>query len=426
MMVRNIGVVGIGKVGLPLALVMAKHFEVKGVDVSSKTVNRIKNRKHFTEKNVNKYLDRYGDQLEASVDFELLQDCDVIFVVVGTQDEGYSPKNVKSALKETAPYLTSRSQVLVIVSTVNPTDMNREVLPLLDHLQVRPRIKGICYNPAMIALGNAVEGFENPDYVLIGESNKEAGETLEHIWKKVIPTETPIIRSSITDIETAKFVLNLALVNKISFINTVTEFCEKVGADVDRITEILKLDPRIAGKKMFTGGLGFGGPCFPLDVVAFKRISERFEVPSYLCDAIQKVNQEQISRSIQLIENFNKKRISVLGITYKPNTSLTVESQALEITRKLQDRGYEVVVYDPHGAENAKQQLEKVNFADSLRSCVRNGQIVFIAVPWKSFYELEPEDFSESQVIIDPWRVLRDKELPCNYVAYGLKQRVKI
>jgi len=420
-MSQNIGVVGVGKVGLPLALVMAKHFEVKSVDVSSKVVNHIKNRGHFTEKNVNKYLEQYADSFEVSTDFSLLRSCDVIFVVVGTQNEGYTPEPVKSALKESAPYLTDSNQILVVVSTVTPTDMNSKITPFLSRLNVISKIEGICYNPTMIALGNVIEGFEHPAYVLIGESNREAGNKLENVWKRVVPKDTPIIHSSIINIETVKFVLNLALVNKISFINTVTEFCEKVGADIDHIAEILKLDPRIAGKRMFRGGLGFGGPCFPRDVVAFKKVSDKFGVSSYLCDAIQQVNQEQISRSIQLIESFHKRRISILGITYKPDTSMTEESQALEIARTLQRKGYEVMIYDPSGTENAKHQLKEVKFADNMRECVRDGEIVFIAVPWSEFSELDAKDFNETQIIIDVWRVLRDKELPCKYVAYGLK-----
>lgn len=116
-MAEKIGVVGVGKVGLPLALVMAKHFEVKAVDVSSEVVNRIKKRGHFTEKNVKEYLEQYDYNFEVSTDFGLIRNCNVIFVVVGTQNEGYSPEAVKSALKKSAPYLTDSNQVLVIVST---------------------------------------------------------------------------------------------------------------------------------------------------------------------------------------------------------------------------------------------------------------------------------------------------------------------
>jgi UDPglucose 6-dehydrogenase len=109
-----------------------------------------------------------------------------------------------------------------------------------------------------------------------------------------------------------------------------------------------------------------------------------------------------------------------LGITYKPNTSLTEDSQALEIARALQRKGYEVLIYDPSGVEEAKRQLKGVEFADNMKKCVRDGEIVFIAVPWSEFSELDTKDFNEAQVIIDVWRLLRDKELPCKYVAYGL------
>lgn len=417
---QKIGVVGVGKVGLPFALVMAKHFEVKAVDVSSKVVNRIKKRGHFIEKNVKEYLEQYDDNFEVSTDFGLIRNCDVVFVVVGTQNEGYSPEAVKSALKRSALYLTDSNQVLVVVSTVPPTDMDREIIPLLSRLDVRSKIKGICYNPAMIALGNVIEGFEHPDYVLIGESNKEVGNKLENVWKKIVPNGTPIIHGNIINIETAKYVLNFALVNKISFINTVTEFCEKVGADIDCISEILKLDPRIAGKGMFKGGLGFGGPCFPRDVAAFKKASDKFGASSYLCDAIQQVNKEQISRSTKLIESFHKRRISILGVTYKPDTSLTEDSQALEIAREIHRKGYDVMIYDPSGVEEAKRQLKGIKFADNMKKCVRNGEIVFIAVPWSEFSELDAKDFNKDQVVIDVWRVLRNKKLPCKYVAYGL------
>ena len=425
MKLQTIGVVGLGKVGLPLALVMAKYFDVKGVDINSVIVSRIKRREMFFEPNVNEYLEKYGDHLEVSTDFEIITPCSVIFVCVQTPsapDGMFNLRYVLSAISELSKYLR-KSQILVVASTINPTDMDEQIIPFLKKLGVLKRIKDVCYNPAMIALGNAIYGFEHPDYVLIGESNKQAGKRLEDVWKKIVPDNTPIIHGSIVDIETAKFALNLALVNKIAFINTVTEFCEGVGADIDFIAEILKLEPRITGKKMFRGGLGFGGPCFPRDVVAFKRVSEKFGVSSYLCDAIQQVDKEQILRSVELIDGFHKKRVGILGITYKPNTPLTVESQALQIAHALQRKRYEVAIYDPLGMESAKRLLKGVKFTNSMRQCVCNSEIVFIAVPWWEFSELEAKDFKRDQIIIDPWRVLRDKELPCRYFAYGLRWR---
>jgi UDP-N-acetyl-D-mannosaminuronate dehydrogenase len=151
-MAEKIVAVGVGKVGLPLALVMARHFEVKAVDVISKAVNWIKNCVHFTEKNVNKYRELYADSFEVSTDFNLPRGWVLIFVVFGTQNEGYATGSVKSALKDSISYLTYSNQVLVVVSTVTPIDMNSKITPFLSHLNVIPKIEGICYNPAMIAL----------------------------------------------------------------------------------------------------------------------------------------------------------------------------------------------------------------------------------------------------------------------------------
>lgn len=423
---QTIGVVGLGKVGLPLALVMAKYFDVKGADINSVIIGRIKKRGTFFEPNVSEYLEKYGHHMEVSTDFEIIAPCSVIFVCVqtpSTPDGMFDLKHVLSATSKLSKYLRRKSQILVVASTINPTDMDERIIPFLKKLGVLERIKDVCYNPAMIALGNTIHGFEHPDYVLIGESNKQAGKRLEDVWKKIVPDNTPIIHGSIVDIEAAKFTLNLALVNKISFINTATEFCEGVGADVDFIADILRLEPRIAGKKMFRGGLGFGGTCFPRDVVAFKTVSEKFGVSSYLCDAIQQVNKEQILRSVKLIDGFHRKRVGILGITYKPNTSLTVESQGLQIAHILQRKRYEVTIYDPSGMESAKRRLKGVKFADSMKQCVRNSETVFLAVPWSEFSKLKAKDFRRDQIVIDPWRVLRDKELPCRYIAYGLKWR---
>lgn len=426
MKTQSIGVVGLGKVGLPLALVMARHFDVKGVDINKAVVRRVLERQGFSETNVNEYLERHGGQLDVSTDFEITAPCNVVFVCVqtpSTSEGKFSLNHVVSAIGRLSELLHRKSQILVIVSTINPTDMKEGIVPYLRRLGILERTKGVCYNPAMITLGNAIHGFEQPDYVLIGESNRAAGAKLENVWRQVVPGDTPIIRGSITDIETAKFALNLALVNKIAFINTVTEFCEAAGADIDFIANIMKLEPRIAGKKMFKGGLGFGGPCFPRDVVAFKKACEKLGVAYRLCDAIQHVNNEQVVRSLEIVESLRRKRVGMLGVTYKPNTSLVVESQALQIAQGLQERGHEVTVYDPLGMENAKRQLKGVNFATNMKQCILKNEIVFIGVPWPEFFKLEARDFRGNQIVIDPWRVLRDKELPCKYIPYGLEWR---
>lgn len=420
----KVGVVGLGRVGLPLALVMTKHFEVKGVDSNPDIIRKTKIHEHFYEENVNEYLEKYGGRLLVSTDFKDLSDCNFVFVVVQTpsaEDGSFSLKYIRSAIKNSAPYL-AKDSILVIVSTINPTDIESEILVLLRGIGILKKIKGVCYSPTMIALGKAICGFEQPDYILIGSDKPEIRDEVENLWSKVTTNNPKFFKGNFTDIEVAKFAVNIGLTIKISYINTVTELCEKVGGDIDFISQILQADSRISGKRLLNGGLGYGGPCLPRDTRAFKASAEKHGSKYFLCDACEKVNMHQISRSVQQIMDFRKERVCILGLTYKPNTRFIEESQAVAIA-KILSKNCKVMVYDPASIVNARKELKNMKFAESLKECLGFGEIIFIAVPWKQFQKLEPEDFQEGQIVIDPWRILRYKKLPCKYIPYGLKAR---
>jgi UDPglucose 6-dehydrogenase len=186
------------------------------------------------------------------------------------------------------------------------------------------------------------------------------------------------------------------------------------------VTQILKADQRIAGPKMFKGGLGYGGACFPVDGRAFKDSQAEKLLDTSFVDAIIKVNDRQITRTVALIRQFRRKRISILGITYKENTCLTVESQALEIARKLAE-DKDVMVYDPQGMENARRELgSSVRYAKDLEEALAFGRVILIAVMWPEFSQIENHNLRKDQIIIDPWRLVRDKKLGCKYVPFGL------
>src|SRR5205807_7935801 len=117
------------------------------------------------------------------------------------------------------------------------------------------------------------------------------------------------------DIALAKYALNTALTLKITMLNAITELAEKLGGDVDILTEILRSDPRIAGPKMFKGGLGYGGTCFPVDVDALRSECEKLGLPTTLADTIHSLNDRQVERSVDLIESFGGKKVVLLGAT---------------------------------------------------------------------------------------------------------------
>lgn len=413
----KVTVVGLGKVGLPFAAVTSKYYKVVGIDFNKEWVAKLKSNVLLTEPYLNTYLKKYPFNI--TTDFNQVHDTDIVFVVVGSQREEYSVNSVLRALEMVSPYLTSGEQVIVIMSTLRPGSMRKAILPFLKRKKLSYKIKGICYNPVFVALGSAIEYFNNPEFVVIGESNPEAGIVLEDFYKKISPT-SKFYHSNIENVEVLKFALNLALINKISLLNTLTEFCEKYGADIDFVTEVLKQDSRIAGIKMFRGGLGFGGTCFPVDARSIKKSQIKKNLDTFLIDAIIKINERQIQRTVQLIKSMKENKISVLGVTYKPNVDLSTESQALEIVKRLA-KVKDVLIYDPKGMKNARKELgSEVRYANTLNEALNFGDIILITVEWPQFAKINKEDLKTHQIVIDPWRLLRTKDLNIKYITFGV------
>jgi UDPglucose 6-dehydrogenase len=415
-----VGVVGIGRVGLPLAAVLSKHFDTVGVDVDPAVVDRVNSRSAFAEPKLADYISRYN--LRASSDFSELEDCQVVFVCVGSQvpGKGYSSGRFLSALRETLPHITRKEQLLVISTTLPPLELKEEVIPLLASEKLEERAMGYCYNPAMVALGRAVSDFENPSFLMIGESNQDAGTGLESLWRTVVPQGIRVFRRRVIDIAVAKYALNVALVLKISLLSYLTEFCEKEESDIDVVTEILRAEPRVAGPKMFKGGLGYGGTCYPVDIEAARNEGERLGIPGFFPEALQELNDWQVERTVELVSRLGKKKVAVLGLSFKPDTDVVVGSQSMMIAEKLSRGGYDVMVFDPMAMNNAKAVLGgNVRYASSLKEAIEFGDVVFFGVEWPEFGRLGAKDFRKDQVVIDPWRLLRENPPPGRYVPYG-------
>lgn len=415
----NVCVVGIGNVGLPFATVASRYHKVIGIDINKIWINKIESNIPLTEPLLNEYLKRYP--FKKTTEFRYIEGVDLIFIIVGSQKEEYSVDIILSCMKMINSHLKKGNQTLVIMSTIKPGSMNKRILPFLEDNNILDRIKGVCYNPVFVALGSAVEYFEDPKYVIIGESNSEAGKSLENFYRDFARgNKIKFYRSSLENAEVFKFAMNLSLINKICLLNTLTEFCEKYGAHIDFITKILKEDPRIAGRKMFKGGLGYGGPCFPVDARSFKRCQMEENLDTSLIDAITKNNERQIERTVQLLKNINKKNISILGITYKSNVDLITESQAMEISKRL-SKIKNVMIYDPMGMEYAKKEFkDMVQYAKTLKESLEFGDVILITVEWPQFSSINKEDLSSEKIIIDPWRILEKKDLGAKYIPFGV------
>jgi UDPglucose 6-dehydrogenase len=379
----RIGILGLGKVGWALANVLARHeFDVVGMEVD---LNRLKSLPDV--KGIQK-MQQPSPELES---------CQVVFCCAQTPSKPnhrFSLQYVERATRSVVPLLDEEA-VIAVESTINAGDTDR-LSKFWDK---------IVYNPVMIRQGTIEQDLENPPYVLIGGDKRNHAETIRQVWMKVVPEHTPFIIMNARNMEITKLTLNFALTLKISMINAIGEFCEQHKGDFDQVIKPFLLDKRLSGDRMWSCGLGFGGPCFPRDVKNWAAHSKNKELPR----AIERVNRRQIERSVNRILSFGKKNVAVLGLAYKPDTPLTDESQALMIAQALESRGLNVYVYDP---------LVKPNLP--LKECIAHADIVFIAVPWEEFKTLDRKDFRLNHIVVDPWRLLRDKSLGCEYVAYGV------
>jgi UDPglucose 6-dehydrogenase len=205
------------------------------------------------------------------------------------------------------------------------------------------------------------------------------------------------------------------------------EVCERIpGCDVDTVTGAVGLDHRI-GPRYLKGGLGFGGPCFPRDNVAFSAMARRRGVEATLAEATDAVNRRQASRILEQITSRLAPGGSagVLGLTYTAHTDVVEESQGLELARGMAGAGFRVTVYDPLGMRNAERVLgQAVRYARSAEECIHAAELVVIATPWDEFKRLRPEQFAHNprRVVFDCWRLLPAEEMRrvTDYVTIGV------
>jgi UDPglucose 6-dehydrogenase len=440
-MKQNVSVFGIGKLGLPLAAVLAnKGYRVIGVDMNEavvKTVNA--GESPYFEPGLGELIASGHQNLAATTDYEkAVKDTSVSFLVVPTPSEpdgSFSTKYIEGVVQSLSKELKNKSDfhIVTLNSTVLPGATERVVKEALEKTTGKKcgRDFGVCYSPEFIALGSVIRDFTNPDVVLIGESDPKTGSMLEAIYKDVCANNPPVVRMAIQNAELAKISLNAYVTMKISFANTLAEMAEKLpGGDADAISKMLGFDSRI-GRKYLSGSLAFGGPCFPRDNRAFAALAKRLGCQANLAVTTDDVNRWQIERTVALVEKalspVNNKDVAILGLTYKANTDVIEEAAPVKIARSLMEKGARIAVYDPAGMDNAKKVLgEKgIRYAKSVPDCLKNSEFCLVATSWDEFKKLTPADFTSSMKkarLLDCWRLYNRAEFKekMEYFAIGL------
>ena len=379
----------------------------------------------YYEPCVNTFL-QTGDYEVTDNDEYAINNSDISFIVVGTPvlNGKYDLCYIWSVLENIVEALKKKEEHIVVInSTVYPGSMKIIDEYLTENVG---RKVDLYYNPVFISLGNAVSDFQNPEIVIIGCSDGETAGSISDVWNSLIGIfqeiwhYPEIYKTNYTNAELAKMAFNFYSVIKLNFTNLLTNICETIpSANADTILNIIKRDSRIGGGKLFKSGLGYGGPCLPVDNDVWERFMSEKGQPS-LPSILRVINNSQVKRVLDKIpqEGCPVYNVAILGLTYKPNTQITMNSQAFDIARRL-TRWHNVTVYDPGLDGSLKTAVTGMTVARSVEICIENADYIIVDTPWNEFKNLS---FDRECTVIDCWNLYKDSQLgdKINYIGSGI------
>jgi UDPglucose 6-dehydrogenase len=416
-------VAGLGKLGASMAAAIASRgFEVIGVDINASVIEAVNaGRAPVDETGLADAVEANSARLRATANHhEAVARSDVTFVVVPTPSDHtgmFSLQYARYAFREIGRGLRKKSDyhLVVLTSTVVPGSTRQVLLPELEVASGKQcgRDFGLCYSPEFIALGSVIRDFLNPDFTLVGEFDEPSGARLEQCYAEIVENGAPCKRMSLENAELTKLAVNTFVTTKIAYANMLAELCEVIpSGDVDVVSDALGADKRI-GRRYLTGGLGFGGPCFPRDNIALSAVGQRLGVGTEISITTDAVNRAPVGRLVEQVRTAARpdSTVAVLGLAYKPQSDVIERSQGLEAALAIADAGIRVICYDPLARSAARIQLaDKALVLDSVEACLDQADIVVIANADPEFARLTLKDFPERNPpvqVIDCWRLLR-------------------
>ena len=290
-------------------------------------------------------------------------------------------------------------------------------------------------NPEFLKEGNAVGDCMRPDRVVIGTDNREAAELMRELYKSHLESMENLILMDVASAEMTKYAANAMLATKISFMNEISNICEQIGADVNKVRLGLGSDPRI-GHHFIYPGCGYGGSCFPKDVRALIQTSRQYGYEPEILKAVETVNNRQKKLVAEkVIKEFGKsllgRHFAVWGLAYKPDTDDMRESPAITIINELTARGANVTAYDPKAMQMARtcylKGNEKVAYADNKYNALNDADALILITEWKEFRQPDFREISmrlKSPVIFDgrnqyDKQLLEKKGIKCFQIGVG-------
>ena len=409
----KITMLGSGYVGLVSGTCFSEFgFDVCCVDKDSNKINNLKNNiipiyepglENLVKKNSAANRLSFSNNINKNI-----KEADVVFVAVGTparRGDGHADLSyVYEAAEQIAKNLSGYT--LVITKSTVPVGTGDKVKNIIK--QTNPEANfDIVSNPEFLREGNAIEDFMRPDRVIVGCETKKAKAIISTIYKPLYLIETPIIFTDLKTAELIKYSANAFLAVKISYINQMADLCEKVGADIRDVARGIGLDKRI-GSKFLHPGPGYGGSCFPKDTLALIETSKRNKTNISIVETVVKYNQQRkydmAEKIITILKSgYENKKVSILGLAFKPETDDMRDSPCLDIIPRLQEKGIKISAFDPVAMDEAKKILKDIEFAKNMDSCLKDSDALVILTEWNEFRSLSPSQLNgmKGNLLID-------------------------
>ena len=432
-MTNGVAVFGLGKVGMTLAACLARSgHRVVGVDVNPAVVDALNKRTmQTTEQGVlERIADVPRDQLTATTDAAAaIKESDASFVIVPTPSNtlgGFSNQFAHKACVEIGGALrgVKHAHTVAMVSTVLPGTSEARFIPALEQASGRKIGEGLgyCYNPAFIALGDVVKGFEEPDYLLVGESDAKSGDIVVDIHNKMIRNNAPLARMTPVEAEITKIASNTHETMRVSFANMLLSICAEVpGANVDKVKGALV---HRMGRRFFKGAVPYGGPCWPRDNQALSVFMDMIGAPSQLPRTVDTSNAEHGRYVLRKILNVAppRSKVGIIGLAYKPGTPVIERSYSIDLAEWLKAEGRTVLAWDPQAIDESRKVLgDKATFCADAESCLAQADIVVVALPLPQLATIN-WTAAKQATVVDCWRALSPaaQQAVGRYVPLGI------
>lgn len=403
----NIAIIGTGYVGLVSGACFAEMGNnVTCIDINTDKIKALQQgnipiyEPQLSElicKNINLNRIHFSTDLSA-----ILNSVDIVFITVGTQLNNKGEQDLSSVFnvaKNIGNFLDK--YVLVVIKSTVQVGTSKIIKSIIQS-ELDKRKANIAFdvasNPEFLREGNAIKDFMHPDRIVIGADSSKAKMLLENLYEIIRPN-TRIIFTDTSSAEMAKFASNAMLATRISLINEIANLCEKVGANITMVQDVLKTDTRI-GSKYLEAGCGYGGSCLPKDVKSLIKISEENNLKMQILESVEASNNKQKNILFNKFKNhfgdIKNKHIAILGLSFKPETDDMREAPSLTLINKLIESECTISAYDPVAMPECQRKIgDIIKYSKNVYECVKDADAIFLVTEWSNFSNLDWDEIKK-------------------------------